>query len=64
VLEAAALALRSGRGLIGDGAGDVVREICHSYRNAGLEGGEADHDDSAKAKIADKQPGTEKDKSQ
>ena len=27
VLEAAAQALRSGRGLIGDGAGDVVREI-------------------------------------
>jgi hypothetical protein len=36
VLEAAAQALRSGRGLIGDGAGDVVREIWHSYPNAGL----------------------------
>lgn len=31
VLEAAAHALRSGRGLIGDGAGDVVREIWHNY---------------------------------
>ena len=38
VLEAAALALRSGRGLIGDGAGDVVREIWQSYPNAGLKG--------------------------
>ena len=36
VLEAAAQALRTGRGLIGDGAGDVVREIWHSYPNAGL----------------------------
>jgi hypothetical protein len=42
VLEAAAKALRSGRGLIGDGAGDIVREIWHSYPNAGLKGGEAD----------------------
>ena len=42
VLEAAAQALRTGRGLIGDGAGDVVREIWHSYPNAGLNGGEAD----------------------
>lgn len=39
VLEAAALALRTGRGLIGDSAGDVVREIWHSYPNAGLQGG-------------------------
>jgi len=39
VLEAAALALRSGRGLIGDTAGDVVREIWRSYPNAGLKGG-------------------------
>jgi len=36
VLEAAAQALRTGRGLIGDGAGDVVREIWHSYPDAGL----------------------------
>lgn len=42
VLEAAALTLRSGRGLTGDGAGDVVREIWHSYPNAGLQGGGAD----------------------
>jgi hypothetical protein len=43
VLETAALALRSGLGLIRDGAGDVVREIWHSYPNAGLNGTEADH---------------------
>jgi hypothetical protein len=42
VLEAAAQVLSSGRGLIGDGAGDVVREIWHSYPNAGLKGGGAD----------------------
>jgi hypothetical protein len=36
VLETAAQALRSGRGLIGDGAGDVVREIWNSYPGAGL----------------------------
>jgi hypothetical protein len=36
VLEAAADALRSGHGLIGDGAGDVVREIWNSYPCAGL----------------------------
>lgn len=42
VLEAAALALRSGRGLIGDGAGDVVREIWHCYPGAGLDGSEPD----------------------
>jgi hypothetical protein len=45
VLEAAAQALRSGRGLIGVGAGDVVREIWHSYPNAGLKGGEQDQRD-------------------
>jgi hypothetical protein len=42
VLEAAAHALRSGRGLIGDGAGDVVREIWHNYPGAGIKVGEAD----------------------
>ena len=42
VLEAAAQALRRGRGLIGDTAGDVVREIWNSYPGAGLKGGEAD----------------------
>jgi hypothetical protein len=42
VLEAAAVALRSGRGLVGDGAADVVREIWQSFPNAGLKGGEAD----------------------
>jgi hypothetical protein len=42
VLEAAAQALRTGRGLIGDCAGDVVGEISRSYPNAGLKGGEAD----------------------
>ena len=31
VLEAAAQALRSGRGLIGDAAADLVREIWHSF---------------------------------
>jgi len=36
MLEAAAQALRTGRGLIGDSAGDVVREIWHSYPNAGI----------------------------
>jgi hypothetical protein len=36
VLESAAQVLRTGRGLIGDGAGDVVREIWNSYPNAGL----------------------------
>jgi len=36
VLEASAHALRSGRGLIGDAAGDVVREIWHSYPSAWL----------------------------
>jgi hypothetical protein len=39
VLEVAALALRAGHGLIGDTAGDVVREIWHSYPGAGLKGG-------------------------
>jgi len=39
VFEAAAEALRSGTGLIGDTAGDVVREIWHSYPGAGLKGG-------------------------
>lgn len=34
VLETAAQILRSGRGLIGDGAGDVVREIWRNYPNA------------------------------
>jgi hypothetical protein len=42
VLEAAAEALRSGRGLIGDGAGDVVREIWHNYPGAGVNLGEID----------------------
>jgi hypothetical protein len=32
VLEAAALALRSGRGLIGNGASDVIREIWKYFR--------------------------------
>jgi hypothetical protein len=36
VLEMAAQALRSGRRLIGDDAGDVVREIWNSYPAAGL----------------------------
>ena len=45
VLEAAAHALRSGRGLIGDGASDLMREIRHNYPNAGLGSGEADRDD-------------------
>jgi hypothetical protein len=36
VLETAAQTLRSGRGLIGDGAGDVVREIWNSSPGAGL----------------------------
>ena len=39
VLETAAEALRSGRGLIGDGAGDVVREIWHNYPGAGMKVG-------------------------
>ena len=43
VLEAAALALRSGCGLIGDTPGDLVREIWHSYPNAALKVGEEDH---------------------
>lgn len=38
VLESAALALRNGRGLAGDGAGDVVREIRHRFPNAGVNG--------------------------
>ena len=40
VLDAAAQVLRSGRGLVGDGAADVVREIWHNYPGAGLDGGE------------------------
>jgi hypothetical protein len=36
VLEQAAKALRSGRGLIAEGAADVVREIWNSYPGAGL----------------------------
>jgi len=59
-----AQALRSGRGLIGDTAGDVVREIRRSFSGAGVDSGEADHDDSAQARIVDNQPGTEKGKSQ
>ena len=43
VLEAAAEALRTGRGLIADGAADVVREIWHSYPNARLKVGGAEH---------------------
>ena len=43
VLEAAALALRSGRGLIGDSAAEIVREIRLCYPGAGLKGREADH---------------------
>lgn len=42
VLEAAAQALRSGHGLIGNGAVDVLREIWHSYPNAGIKEGKAD----------------------
>lgn len=36
VLETAAMALRSGRGLVGDSAADVVCEIWHSYPGAGV----------------------------
>jgi hypothetical protein len=39
VLESAAQVLRTGHGLIGDGAGDVVREIWSSYPGAGLKTG-------------------------
>jgi hypothetical protein len=39
VLEAAAQALRSGRGLIGDTAVDVVREIWNCYPGANLQNG-------------------------
>ncbi len=64
VLEVAAEALRSGRGLIGDGAADLVREIRRSYPCAGqLDAGEADRGKSAHAEVID-QPGTEKDKSE
>jgi len=45
VLEAAAHALRSGHGLIGNAAADVIREIWDSYPNSGFNGGEADRDD-------------------
>jgi hypothetical protein len=45
VLEAAAQLLRSGQGLFGDSAADVVREIWHCYPDAGLKGCEADHRD-------------------
>jgi hypothetical protein len=47
VLESAALALRSGRGLIGGSAGDVVREIWHSFPGAGFGAGDADRNKSA-----------------
>jgi MoxR-like ATPase len=36
VLEAAAQALRSGEGLVGDTAADVVREIWHCYPGAAM----------------------------
>jgi hypothetical protein len=62
VLEAAAQALRTGRGLIGDGAGDVVREIWHNYPGAGINGGNVDRRASARAGGFD-QAETEKDKS-
>jgi len=52
VLEAAAHALRSGRGLIGDGAADLMREIRHNYPNAGLGGGEADQSTTLGPKFA------------
>lgn len=39
VLEAAAQALRSGHGLIGDGASDVIDEIWNCYPGAGLRTG-------------------------
>lgn len=42
VLEAAAQGLRSGRGLIGNSAADVVREIWNSYPNAGIKVGRTD----------------------
>jgi hypothetical protein len=51
VLEAAAQALRSGRGLIGDCAGDVVREIWHNYPGAGIKVGEADARDCGGAEV-------------
>jgi hypothetical protein len=52
VLEAAAAALRSGRG-IGDTAGDVVREIWHSYSNAGIKTGDTDRKAAARASVVD-----------
>ena len=39
VLESAAHVLRTGRGLIGDGASDVINEIWNFYPGAGLETG-------------------------
>jgi hypothetical protein len=42
VLESAAQVLRSGQGLIGDTAADVVREIWHCYPNAGTKVGDTD----------------------
>ena len=49
VLESAAQAPRSGRGLVGDIAGDVVRGIWHSYPNAGIKGRDADRKASTRA---------------
>jgi hypothetical protein len=59
VLEAAAAALRSGRG-IGDTAGDVVREIWHSHANAEIKTGDADRKAAARASGVD-QAETKKD---
>jgi hypothetical protein len=42
VLESAANALRTRRGLIGETAADLVREIWHCYPNAGIKVGDTD----------------------
>ena len=51
VLEAASHALRSGQGLIGDTAGDLVREIWRSFPNAGLGSSVVDQNESSQAKV-------------
>jgi hypothetical protein len=60
VLEAAAQALRSGRGLITTSASELVQEIRHIYPDTGIPGKKADHTLYARRSSVN-QTGVEKD---
>jgi hypothetical protein len=59
--ESAAQILRSGRGLIGDTAADLVREIWHGYPNACIKVGDTDRKSTVHAGGVD-QAETEEDR--